>query len=189
MTRILLAPAAGQRSDAPWMIGWRRRLEALAPVAIVDWPYVAAGRRRPDPLPVLVAALIAAVPPGEGPLLLVGKSMGSRISCIAAEPVGACGVVAFGYPLVPASGKVAEREAVLRAVRAPVLFVAGTRDPMGPLDHLERIRGEMAAPTELLRVETGDHGLRVLRRSGVTQDQSDAAIFERIAAFTRRVAG
>jgi uncharacterized protein len=167
--RIVLAPAASMRADAAWMTTWARHLAPLGSVATFDWP-------RGFAIPPLVAALSSAVPVGEGPLLLVGKSMGARIACIAAGELGARAVVAFGFPLVPASGRVAEREAVLRATAVPVLFIAGDRDPMCPLPHLERIRGEMSVPTRVHVVPGADHSLR-------PRVAPDAACLEAIRAF------
>lgn len=167
--RIVLAPAASMRADSAWMTTWAAHLAPLGRVATLDWP-------RGFAIPPLVAALSAAVPAGDEPLVIVGKSMGSRIGCIAAESMGASAVVAFGFPLVPPSGRVAEREAVLRAARVPMLFVTGDRDALCPLPHLERIRAEMSVPTWVHVVPGADHAMR--RRVG-----ADAACLAAIRAF------
>jgi hypothetical protein len=79
------------------------------------------------------------------------------------------------------------RDEVLVALRTPVLFVEGTRDPFCPLDLLERVRGRMSAPTALHVVEGGNHslevGVRALAASGETQDDVDARAVAAIAAF------
>ncbi|MBI4951287.1 MAG: dienelactone hydrolase family protein, partial [Myxococcales bacterium] len=158
---LLFAPGAGAPSTSAWMEGWAERLAALGVVRRFDYPYVRAGRGRPDRQPVLVAAhreaLAAARAACEGRVVLVGKSMGGRIGCHVAleEPVAA--LVCLGYPLVGAKGEL--RDAVLRALGTPVLFVQGTRDRLAPLDALERVRRQMPATTELHVVETGDHSL------------------------------
>ena len=152
---------------------WAAHLAPLGSVSTLDWP-------RGFAIPPLVAALSAAVPAGDAPLVIAGKSMGARIGCLAAESVGAAAVVAFGFPLVPPSGRTAEREAVLRAARVAMLFVTGDRDALCPLPHLERIRAEMSVPTSLHVVPGADHAMRP--RAG-----ADAACLAAIQAFLATV--
>lgn len=188
---ILFAPGAGAPSTSGWMEAWAARLASLGPVVRLDYPYMRAGRRRPDPLPALIAAHGQAL---DGVLgeraLLVGKSMGSRVGChLAVErPDGVLGLVCLGYPLVGQTGK--RRDAVLLALRTPVLFVQGTRDRLCPLDLLAEVRTKMSAPSALHVVETGDHDLRITkkheRETGTTQAASDAAA---LAAIERFVSG
>jgi predicted alpha/beta-hydrolase family hydrolase len=152
-------------------------------------------RRAPDRLPVLLTAhaqaLMSARRGSSGPVLLVGKSMGSRVGCHLALQEAVAGLVCLGYPLRGASG--ALRDQVLLDVRTPVLFVQGTRDRLCPLDELARVRTRMAAPSELHRVEGGDHslqvGVRELRSSGRTQDGEDEQVFGAIRTFLQRVLG
>ncbi len=188
---LLFAPGAGAPSSSPWMSAWAERLGALGDVVRFDYPYMRAGRRSPDKLPVLVAAhreaLAAAREGRRGPVVLAGKSMGSRVGCHLAleEPVNA--LVCLGYPLRGAAG--ALRSEVLLALRTPVLFVQGTRDALCPLDALEDVRRRMRAPSALHRVEGGNHSLevgrRALRDAGETQDDLDARILAAVAAFLR----
>ena len=187
---ILLAPGAGQPSTSAWMRSWARRLEGLGEVVAFDYPYMLAGRRRPDRPPVLLeahrTALRAARAGRDGPVVLAGKSMGSRIGChLAAEEPAVRALVCLGYPLVGRSGGV--REEALLALRTPVLFVQGTRDPLCPLDRLEAVRGRMAAPSALHVVEGGDHSLLVTRgrlaAAGEIQEQVDGRALEAVRAF------
>jgi uncharacterized protein len=193
MTRplLLLAPGAGAPSTSPWMRAWAERLAAVGEVAPLDYPYALAGRRSPDRLPVLVgahrAALLAARAQSAGPVVLVGKSMGGRIGCHLAleEPVDA--LVCLGYPLRGQRG--ALRDEVLLALRTPILFVQGTRDPLCPLDALEAVRRRMTAPNALHAVEGGNHslevGVRALAARGETQETVDRRALEAIARFVR----
>lgn len=173
------------------MSAWAERLGALGDVVRLDYPYVRAGRRSPDKLPVLVAAhreaLAAARADRRGPVILAGKSMGSRVGCHVAleEPVDA--LICLGYPLRGARG--ALRSEVLLALRTPILFVQGTRDPLCPLDALEDVRRRMQAPSALHRVEGGNHslevGIRALKAAGETRADVDGRTLAAIAAFLR----
>ncbi len=186
---ILFAPGAGAPSSSAWMAGWAARLSTLGEVVRFDYPYVREGRRTPDRLPVLVAAHRAALEVarrerGEGPVVLAGKSMGSRVGCHLSLEVPVDAVVCLGYPLRSPRGEL--RDEVLLQLATPILFAQGTRDPLCPLDALEAVRARMRAPSSLHRVEGGDHGLVVARRSlppGRTQEDVDRDTLEAIRAF------
>ena len=87
MTRplFLFTPGAGAPSSHPWMQRWKARLSALGDVVMFDYPYMQERRKRPDPLPQLIAAhrqaLIDARQGSDGPAFLIGKSMGGRVGC------------------------------------------------------------------------------------------------------------
>jgi hypothetical protein len=168
---------------------WAKRLAALGEVVRFDYPYMRAGRKSPDRLPILIGAHRAALADGRathpGPAVLVGKSMGGRVGCHVALEEEVAALVCLGYPLRGQRGEV--RDEVLVALRTPVLFVEGTRDPLCPLDLLERVRSRMSARTALHVVEGGNHslevGVRALAASGETQDDVDARALAAIAAF------
>ena len=128
---ILFAHGAGAGASHPWMVAWTARLASLGAVHCFNYPYVEAGRKLPDRLPRLIEAhreeLARLRKLHEGPLVLVGKSMGSRVGChLAVEEADVQAVVCLGYPLVSRSGKV--RDKILRQLRCPTLFVQGSRD-------------------------------------------------------------
>jgi predicted alpha/beta-hydrolase family hydrolase len=186
------APGAGAPSTSDWMVAWRKRLATLGAVTAFDYPYMRAGRKSPDRLPTLVAAhreaLAAVRAKARGPIFLVGKSMGSRVGCHVAleEPEPVAGLICLGYPLRSgATG--ALRDEVLVALRTPVLFVQGTRDPLCPLETLAEVRARMTAPSTLLVVDGGDHSLAVSaaarKATGTTQADADRRVLEAIRRF------
>ncbi|MFL5262231.1 MAG: alpha/beta family hydrolase [Anaeromyxobacteraceae bacterium] len=186
---VLFAPGAGAPSTSPWMERWAARLATLGEVRRFDYPYMLAGRRSPDRLPALVAAhreaLAAARGSSRRPVVLAGKSMGSRVGCHVALEEAVRAVVCLGYPLRSPRGEL--RKDVLLALRTPVLFVQGARDPLCPLDALEEVRRGMAAPSALHVVPGGNHSLEVgareLRARGETQEEVDARALAAIAWF------
>jgi predicted alpha/beta-hydrolase family hydrolase len=191
---LLFAPGAGAPSTSEWMRRWTGRLSAVGDVVPFDYPYTKAGRKSPDRQVVLVeahrAALAAARAGRDGPVVLVGKSMGGRIGCHVSlvEPV--VGVVCLGYPLRGRRGDL--RSEVLLALRVPILFVQGTRDPLCPLDRLEEVRTRIAAPTTLHLVRGGNHSLeagkRELAARGETQEDVDERVLAAIAEFVATAA-
>jgi len=196
---VLFAHGAGLASSSPWMQRWKGLLGSVGIVETFDYPYMRAGRKAPDRPAVLIEAhreaLDAALARhGPRPVVLVGKSMGSRMGChLATEPdvrslVPA--IVCLGYPLVGAGKKGSVRDEVLLSLRTPILFVQGTRDPLCPLDLLDGVRARMKAPNEVYVVEGGDHSLLArkvdLAPRGLDQDRVEADVAARIVAFVRR---
>ena len=188
---FLFAPGAGAPSSHYWMQRWRAHLEIIGQIQLFDYAYMREGRRRPDPLPRLIAthrhALAEARKQTNAPVILIGKSMGGRIGCHVSleEPVN--GLICLGYPLCGGGDPAKLRDQVLRALTTPILFVQGTHDPLCPLDLLERVRLETRAPTFLHIVEGGNHSLLVSKRqleaAGETQHDVDARIVGAIASF------
>ncbi|MCI0671887.1 MAG: alpha/beta hydrolase [Myxococcaceae bacterium] len=176
------------------MKAWAARLGEIGPVVRFDYPYMKAGTKRPDPHDKRVAAHREALGSLKN-VVLVGKSMGSRMGChLAVEGAPEVrALVCLGYPLVSPGPKKQRRDEVLVALRTPVLFVQGTRDAMCPLDELAAVRARMTAPSALHVVESGDHSLIArktwLREHAQTQADVDGAIMKAIRAFLAVHAG
>jgi uncharacterized protein len=173
------------------MLRWTRLLGTIGVVRAFDYPYMAEGRKRPDPLPKLIAAHRSAFKQlrasSRGPVVLIGKSMGSRVGCHLSLEEEVPALICFGYPLCGGGNPSKLRDQVLREIRAPILFVQGTRDSLCPLPLLDKVRAEMAAPNEVLVIKGGDHSLLVtksqLKASHQSQDEIDEYILERVRRF------
>ncbi|PYK12421.1 MAG: alpha/beta hydrolase [Verrucomicrobia bacterium] len=193
---FLFAPGAGAPSSHSWMQNWKRLLSDLGDVETLDYDYMREGRKRPDPLPKLIAAHREALRdakirhPAE-PTILIGKSMGGRIGCHVSLEEKVDGLICLGYPLCAMGDRTKLRDEVLRSLSAPILFVQGTRDSLCPLDILECVRNEMKTQNILHIVEGGDHSLRLPKRQlqaiGKTQDDIDQRIFQSITDFVSAV--
>ena len=189
---FLFAPGAGAPSTHLWMQQWKVRLQTIGDVEIFDYAYTREGRKRPDPLPQLIAAHRKALSQARerhpaGSTILTGKSMGGRIGCHVSLTEKVDGLICLGYPLCAMGNRTKLRDEVLRALTTPILFVQGTRDSLCPLDLLERVRIEMKTPNFLHVVEGGDHSLRVPKRqpqgTGETQEDVDQQILKAITGF------
>ena len=190
---FLLAPGAGAPSSHPRMQDFARALATLGPVRCMDYAYMLAGRKRPDPLPQLIEAhraALGALREGQAnEIVLVGKSMGGRVGCHLAAQEKVAALVCLGYPLCGAGDRNKLRDQALIDLRTPVLFVQGTRDKLCPLDLLAEVRAKMTAPSRLHVVEGGDHSLVVskteLKAKGATQADADREILAAIGDFLR----
>ena len=98
---FLFAPGAGAPSSHPWMKRWARLLRKIGKVRLLDYDYMLENRRRPDRLPVLIAAHRAALDKARkrhrGSVVLIGKSMGSRVGCHVALEARVHAIVCLGY--------------------------------------------------------------------------------------------
>lgn len=144
-----------------------------------QFPYMEAGRKAPNPAPVLVKTVRSAVAeaarlaPGL-PLAAGGKSMGGRMTstAAAAEPLpGVLGLAFFGFPLHAAGRPSPDRGAHLAAVGLPMLFLQGTRDKLAELDLLRPLLAGLSPKSRLEVVEEGDHSFHVPKRSGKTDEE------------------
>jgi predicted alpha/beta-hydrolase family hydrolase len=111
----------------------------------------------------------------ENRLVIGGKSMGGRIaSQVAAEGETAAQVSALvflGYPLHPPGRPDKLRDAHLPEIKAPMLFVQGSRDAFGSEDELREVIKRHRLTATLHIVAGGDHSLKVPKSLGIPQDQ------------------
>jgi predicted alpha/beta-hydrolase family hydrolase len=174
------------------MRNWNRNLSEIGIVETFDYDYMRKGRKRPDPLPHLVAAHRKALDLARHQhqpdlTILAGKSMGGRVGCHVSLEEKVDGLICLGYPLCAMGDPSKLRDEVLRALSTPILFVQGTRDALCPLDLLDSVRAGMKTPNFLHVVEGGDHSLRVpkgqIQATGETQEHVDQKILRAITGF------
>lgn len=170
---LLLAPGAGASSDHGALVAIDVAVTAMgAVVRRMDFPYRLAGRRAPDRPSTLVAAVVkeagalaaqAKLPPER--VYLGGRSMGGRMCSMAvADGLSAAGLVLVSYPLHPPGRPQQLRTEHFGRLRAPCLFVSGSRDAFATPVELEQAVVGIPGPVTVKWVAGGDHGLR--RRDG-----------------------
>lgn len=164
----ILAPGAGAGQGHPFLTAMATALAARGvSVMTFDFPYMASGRRRPDPAPVLEAAWRDAIEFGrrrlaDAPLFVGGKSMGGRLVTQVVAQGGAAGsgiegVICLGYPLQP-PGRTGPRSVDhLHRLGLPLLILQGTRDTFGNPDAIRSAIGP-ADTMEVHAVAGADHG-------------------------------
>jgi predicted alpha/beta-hydrolase family hydrolase len=154
-------------------------------VVTFEFPYMADRRSRPDAAPVLEGVLaevwrdVTSECPAGHAVFAGGKSMGGRIASQAAaanalSPPPA-GLVFFGYPLHPPGAPARRRDRHLSAVRAPMLFLHGTRDPFGDPDEMRDLVSGLPS-SRLHLVSGGDHSLVATKREDPSGRSVDGAI-------------
>jgi predicted alpha/beta-hydrolase family hydrolase len=176
---VVLAPGAGAGLHSDFMAAAAEGLAARGYlVARFNFLYLEMGKRSPDRQPVLESTwrdVVNDLAPGRGDrkLVLGGKSLGGRIaSHVVAGGTAADGLLLLGYPLHPPGRPDRIRDAHLREISVPMLFVEGTRDSFCPLATLDQARSRFKAATEVAVIEGGDHSFKVRASSGRTTRQA-----------------
>ncbi|XP_020587752.1 KAT8 regulatory NSL complex subunit 3 isoform X1 [Phalaenopsis equestris] len=215
---VVFAHGAGAPSTSEWMIRWKKMLgEALGAVEVItfDYPYISGGKRRAPPkaeklvdhhLEVVKAAVQKH--PGH-PLVLVGKSMGSRVSCMvaSARDISISAIVCLGYPLKVflkspmfsmqfialytmegINGSV--RDETLLQLTIPTMFVQGSKDSLCPIDKLDSTMKKMKCGNNLHVIDGGDHSFKIgkkfLESSGYSQDDAERRAVRAVMDFVIR---
>jgi hypothetical protein len=161
-----------------------------------QFPYMEAGSPRPDARPILLDTVRAAIHAAQAaipdlPLLAGGKSMGGRMTSLAAAEAplaGVRGLVFFGFPLHPAGRPSTERAAHLERVDLPMLLLQGERDRLAELDLLRPVSARLGARATLHVVPSADHGFHVLRSSGRSDADVLAQLAQTVAAWAAALA-
>lgn len=192
----LFAHGAGAGMRHPFMEDAARDL-AVRRIATLryEFPYMAAGRRRPDSRRALVHTVRAAVREAAAlasdlPLIAGGKSMGGRMTSIAAAeaPLGDVrGLVFHGFPLHRPGDPSDSRADHLASLSLPMLFVQGSRDRLAELDRIRLVCGRLGSTAALRVIEGADHGFSVLKRSGRSSDDVRAELADVVARWIQGV--
>jgi len=192
---VLLAHGAGADMHAAALTTVADALaDAKIPSLRFNFPYKEAGRRSPDRPPVLEASVreaaaelsrLAKVPPER--LVLGGRSMGGRICSMVAASDGALGLALLGYPLHPPGNVDKLRVEHFASLRMPVLFASGTRDAFGTPDELQRQAKAIKGRVTFHWIDTGDHGFKPLKSSGITPQAALDGVAAAVVAFVTKL--
>lgn len=175
---LFLGHGAGGGIDAIDLVAVAAALSgADVSVALVEQPYRVAGKAIASDKSKLDDAFVDVVTaerPPALPLFVGGRSAGARVACRTAAKLGAAGVVALAFPLLPPKSTGPSRLPELEGAGVPALVVQGTRDPFGGPSSFPSV-------TRLFVVEGGDHSFKVLKKSG--RDQR--SVLDELAAGVR----
>jgi len=199
---LILAHGAGANQTSSFMVRFSTALAAHGiDTMTFNFVYTEEGRRLPDRNDKLESCYRAVIDAAcaekfnkdahRRKLVIGGKSMGGRIASqvAAAGHDGVAGLVFLGYPLHPPGRPDKLRSKHLPDIRAPMLFVQGSRDAFGTPDELRPIMDELKAAADLCVVEDGDHSFKVTKRSAMSQDQVYDFALDEIVRWLRANVG
>ena len=208
---FILAHGAGVNQLQPFM---RLFANGLAERGIdcltFNFLYMEQGRKVPDKAAKLddcyraVIASAAARKELKGNRLAIGgKSMGGRIasqvvalecadssalSNAATSPSSIpkiAALVFLGYPLHPPGNPAKMRDAHLPDIKAPMLFVQGSRDAFGTEDEIRDLVKRLKLNATLHIVAGGDHSLKAPKSAGLPQPQIYENAMDEIARWLK----
>ena len=156
-----------------------------------EFPYMQAGKNRPDSPGVAEAAVRAAVVAAshrapELPLIAGGKSFGGRMTSQAqavAPLQGVRGLAFLGFPLHPAGRPSQDRAKHLFDVATPMLFLQGTRDALAEQGQLEPLCTALGARATLKLFQDADHSFHVPARTGRKDSDVRSEMLDALAAW------
>jgi len=187
-TAVIVAHGAGNDMNAPLITSFARGLcSAGYPALRFNFLYKERGKSAPDRQDVLVDTWAAVFAHARELMagkvdfwVAAGKSMGGRVASqmVAEGLLPVDGLIFLGYPLHPANDTERLRDSHLYGISVPMLFFAGTRDPLCSMPKLTGVFERLKAPRDLFTVEGGDHSFHVPR----ALHRSDEDIFAGITA-------
>ncbi len=127
---------------------------------------------------------------GDLPLFAGGKSMGGRMTSLAAAKApldGVRGLIFFGFPLHAAGRPGAERGEHLVDVTVPLLFLQGSRDALAELKLLKPLCAKLGKRAELFVVNGADHSFHMLKSAGKSDEEVLAVVADKAAAWMAEV--
>ena len=138
------------------------------PTLRFNFPYKEAHRKSPDPAHRLIHAIERAMACLKNEtnvtnIIVAGKSLGARMAAQGTRQglLSPKALIFIGYPFHPPGRQDQPRKESLMALKCPLLFFQGTRDPFCHLPTFRATYNGLKAPTRLEIIENGDHGFSI----------------------------
>ena len=192
---LILGHGAGANQLHPFMRLFASGLaERGFDVVTFNFLYMERGRGAPDQKAKLEACYSAVIDAARNHkklkanrLIIGGKSMGGRIAsqvAAADKALTLAGLVFLGYPLHPPGRPDKMRDAHLKDISAPMLFLQGTRDGFGTPEELRAVIKASKLSATIYVVEGGDHSFKVPKSVGVPQEDVYELAMDEIARWS-----
>lgn len=165
---LTLAHGAGAGMDHSFMVTLSNSLSAAGIGSMrFNFPFAENKKGRPDTPAVAHQTIEAAIKKAHDlfpdlPLFASGKSFGGRMSSqyLATHPdAGVKGIVFYGFPLHPAGKPSIDRAEHLKEIKAPMLFLQGTKDTLAQWDLIAEVCGSLKK-AKLVKLEGADHSFK-----------------------------
>ena len=162
-----------------------------------NFPYKEKGKKSPDAEPTLIRTWQGAVShllnneqfPVDR-VVAAGKSLGGRIASqmVAADQLDAQALIFLGYPLHAPGRTDKLRDSHLYDIKKPMLFFAGTRDPLCNMEKLHKILTRLPGQCDLEIVEGGNHSFKLPKSSARSSDSVHRQIVEKCLQWLAPIA-
>lgn len=197
-SRVSVVLAEGGPGPDPMLEALQQELTARKMLTLrFGFPFAAAGKKKPDPMPVLQRTYQAAVAilgrdPTAAPahVFIGGKNLGALVAAHAATTrMRVEGLYFLGFPLHKQDDPSEVRSERLYRVISPMLFVQGTRDRHCDLPALRQTLARVGAPVQLHTVEEADHTFRVAKKGPRNPEDVQAEILATLEAWIHKTLG
>jgi len=197
-SRVSVVLAESGPGPDPLLEALQRELTARKMLTLrFGFPFAAAGKKKPDPMPVLQRTYQAAVAilgrdPTAAPahVFIGGKNLGALVAAHAATTrMRVEGLFFLGFPLHKQDDPNDVRSERLYRVVSPMLFVQGTRDRHCDLPTLRQTLARVGAPVQLHTVEEADHTFRVAKKGPRSSEEVEAEILATLEAWIQKTLG
>jgi predicted alpha/beta-hydrolase family hydrolase len=165
---LSLAHGAGAGMDHIFMETLATKLaeEGIATLRF-NFPFTENKKGRPDSPAVAHQTIKAAIEKAHElfpklPVFVTGKSFGGRMSSqyLSANPDDTVsGLIFYGFPLHQPGNPSVERAEHLKQVKAPMLFLQGTRDALATIALIEKVVKPLKK-AKLVKLEGADHSFK-----------------------------
>lgn len=178
---VIIAHGAGNDMNHSLLIFFAAGLSQAGYLTLrFNFPYKEKGKKAPDPSKKLEAAWLSVYSflkdhpeYGTEHIVAAGKSMGGRIAShlVSDGRLPVERLIFLGYPLHPPGKTEKLRDSHLYAIKAQMLFFAGTRDSLCNLEKLTEVLNKLSIPWELNIIEGGDHSFRTPKSMGLSETE------------------
>ena len=193
VTGIIFAHGAGNNMDHPFLVALSQRLAQAGYLTLrFNFPFMEKGQKAPDSQNTLILTwqsvyrfLKEDSGYGTTQVVAAGKSMGGRVASqmVAEGLLPVHRLIFLGYPLHAPGKEDKLRDEHLYRITVPMLFFAGTRDPLCNLTKLHPVLKRLSAPWELEIIEGGDHSFSLPKSAGTPQEAVHCRITEKITQW------
>lgn len=165
---LTLAHGAGAGMHHPFMTALATELAQLGITSLrFNFPFTEQKKKRPDVPAVAHKAIEAALNAAQAqfpklPVFASGKSFGGRMSSqylSAHHPDFVKGIIFYGFPLHAPGKPGTERGDHLKNVKAPMLFLQGSRDEFAEWNLIEKVTDELSLAT-LIKIDGANHAFK-----------------------------
>ena len=185
-TGVILAHGAGNDMEHPLLVSLSKGLTSAGLLTLrFNFPYREQGKKAPDSQKKLMLTwqrvsqfLKNHEEYQPKNIVAAGKSMGGRVASqmVSEGLLPASRLILLGYPLHAPGKKEKLRDAHLYGIKVPMLFFAGTRDPLCDLSMLQGVLKALKAPWVLEIIKGGNHSFRLPKSASTSPEQ----IYEQI---------
>lgn len=196
-TGMIIAHGAGNDMHNPMIVAIADGLAAAGTVTMrFNFPYKEKGKKSPDSQSKLIHTWQCAYAYMQGNtltpvdrIIAAGKSMGGRVASqmVADGQMDAAAMIFLGYPLHAPGRKDQPRDTHLYRINVPMLFFAGTKDPLCDLGRLNSVLDNLQCPHDLEIIEGGNHSFRLPKSSSRSEADVHRRILKRCVAWIERL--